>query len=1636
VTLKPDEAKARLIEKVVELARSKLPQEQAARLESLIRLLYGAVAADDLLEHEVSDLYGGAVALWSFGSQRTPGESKVRAYTPELEEHGWQSTHTVVEIVHDDIPFLVDSVSMELTRLGSGVHLIIHPVLRVRRDEGGALVEVLPHDAPVADGALESFIHVEVDRETDAASLERIRVGLEGVLRDVRAAVEDWQAMRVRAAEVVADLDLHPPPVEPEELAETKALLEWIVDDHFTFLGYREYDLVDADGEDALRRVPGTGLGILRDADDEAAERLVHLQPEARGLARAKDPLVLTKANSRATVHRPSYLDYVGVKRFDESGDVVGERRFLGLYTSTAYSASPHDIPLLRRKVRKVRERAGLPPGSHDDKALLEILESYPRDELFQISEDELLSIALGIVRLGERQRVRLFVRRDTFGRFLSCLVFVPRDRFNTQVRKRIQEVLQQAFNGVSVDYTARLSESVLARLHYVIYTEPGQMADYDVGEIEEQLVEATRGWADDLVDALVEQVGEERGMRLARRYADAFPAAYRDDFSPVAAVLDIERMERLDPQGDLAMTLYRPVEAEPDFFVLKLLRTGRPILLSDALPLLENMGVKVYDERPYEIERSDGTPAWIYDFGLTYEGGAIDLDRVGETFKDAFAQAWLGEIENDGFNRLVLHAGLTWREIAVLRALARYLRQTGSTFSQDYMEETLAAHAGIARKLIALFRIRFDPAHGDGRDAEAAALAEEIAGEIDSVASLDDDRILRGYLRLVEAMLRTNYFQPGADGGPRPYLSFKLDPARVPDLPLPRPAYEIWVYSPRTEGVHLRGGKVARGGIRWSDRREDFRTEILGLMKAQMVKNAVIVPVGAKGGFVVKRPPADRDALRDEVLACYRILVCGLLDVTDNIVGRETVPPAEVVRYDGDDPYLVVAADKGTASFSDVANGIAAEYGFWLGDAFASGGSAGYDHKAMGITARGAWESVKRHFRELGVDVETTEITAVGIGDMAGDVFGNGMLLSRHLRLAAAFNHEHVFLDPDPDPEASWEERNRLFHLPRSSWADYDAAAISEGGGVFPRSAKSIPLSPQVRERLGVEAEALTPSEVVRAILAAPVDLLWNGGIGTFVKASSESHVEVGDKVNDALRMDGRDLRCRVVGEGGNLGFTQRGRVEYALAGGRIFTDAIDNSAGVDCSDHEVNIKILLGAAVASGDLTEKQRNALLVEMTDDVARLVLRNNYRQTQALSLARVQSPSMLGVHARLIQHLEGSGRLNRELVSLPTEEVMAERKAARGGLVAPELAVILAYAKIELYDALLDSDLPDDGYMANELVRYFPRILSERFRDRMDGHRLRRELITTYVTNSLVNRAGITFAFRLAEETGAPASDIARAYTVAREVFDLRGLWTAIEALDDEIAADVQLAMLLEGRKLVERATRWLVRARPRPLDVVAEIEAFAPGAAFLAGALSELLLGKDRTAVEESARAYADAGVPHELATRVAGLSAVFAALDIVEVAAVTGAPLAKVAGVYYWLGARLDLQWLRDEITALPRDNRWQTLARAALRDELYAVHTALAREALQAGPPDAEPEACVEAWYAAHEIGVERALQVLADIRMGGLANIETLSVALREVRNLIRSSAPAAIPVPSFPPGELGEPAPLPPESLRLR
>ena len=1591
-----------LIDTACTRARDQLSEHDAEQAEQFIRQYYRWVAPEDISERSPLDVYGLALAHFNLLRERPEGATEVRVYNPEFDAHGWQCTHTAVEIVTDDMPFLIDSVSMELIRRGFGVHLIIHPVLTVRRDGDGGLLEVLPPGSEAGDGTVtESVIHAEVERQTDPAELERLREHLLRVIGEVRAAVEDWQPMRERALALVNELEQAPAGLAPGEVEEAKWFLAWLADDNFTFLGYREYEVIEEAGHVRLATVPDSGLGILRQGEREESSRSFDkLPPGVR--ARALEPylLNLTKANSRATVHRSAYLDYVGVKRFDDSGHVVGERRFLGLYTHTAYRARPTEIPILRRKVQEVLARAAFPPRSHNEKALIEILETHPRDELFQISVDDLFEIAMGILHLGERQRIRLFAREDTFGRSVSCLVFIPRDRFNTENRRRIERILKHTFRATSIDYTTRLSESVLVRLHFLVYTEAGRIPDYDVREIEMRLVAATRSWSDDLEDALIGEYGEERGNAMLRQWGDAFPAAYRADWVPRSALADIAHIEALRGEGNLDISLYRPLEAGPRVLRAKVFRIGPPLALSDLMPLFENMGVRVGDERPYQITPAEGPSFWLYDFGLTYGGeNELEADQVRQSFQDAFLRAWGGDVEDDGYNRLVLRARLSWREISILRAIGRYLRQGGSTFSDRYIEQALVAHPRIAQLLIELIRNRFDPSRADAIGTEAAVGRIERA--IDAVESLDQDQILRTFLSVVQAMLRTNFFQRDDDGPPKLHVAFKLDSSSLSWLPQPRPRFEIFVYSPRIEGVHLRGGEVARGGIRWSDRREDFRTEVLGLMKAQMVKNAVIVPVGAKGGFVVKRPPAgDRDALLAEVESCYRTFIGGLLDLTDNIEDGEIVPPPDVVRYDRDDPYLVVAADKGTATLSDVANSISSEHGFWLGDAFASGGSAGYDHKAMGITARGAWESVKRHFRERGRDIQSGDLTVVGVGDMSGDVFGNGMLLSRHIRLVGAFNHRHVFIDPSPDAARSFEERRRLFELPGSSWDDYDPDLISAGGGVYPRSAKSIALSPEAREALGVEAETLRPADVIRALLRAPVDLLWNGGIGTYVKASSELHSDAGDKANDAVRVDAGELRCRVIGEGGNLGLTQRARVEYALAGGRINTDAIDNSGGVDCSDREVNIKVLLNAVVADGDLTSKQRNELLAEMSESVAALVLKDNYEQAETLSLAEAQAASMLDVHRRFMRRLEQGRRLDRELEALPDDDEIAERRRERRGLTRPELATLMAYSKVNLYTELLESSVPEDPYLSAELDRYFPAPLPERYGERMRQHRLRREITATQVVNNMLHGGGTTFAFRLHEETGAPASEIARAYAVMREVFRMRPQWAEIEGLDNQVAADVQVAMLLEGRRLIERGSRWLLRHRPRPLAIAPAVETFAPGAEALYDSIPELIGPPGDEPLLRRAAELQEAGVPAQLAGRMSCLGIMFSTLDIVEVSGESGLGLEEVARVHFRVGSVLQLHWLLGHILALSRDDRWQALARAALRDDLYSLHRALTAEVLRSGAG-----ADVERWVEGNP-AAERCLQTLGDIRGGGTFDLTTLPVAVREVRNLLQA------------------------------
>ncbi|HYL03363.1 MAG TPA: NAD-glutamate dehydrogenase [Steroidobacteraceae bacterium] len=1571
--------------------------------QRFLRAYFHGVAEEDLAEHAPRHLAQAALAHLAFGARRASGRSLVRVFNPTISEDGFESGHTLVLTVTDDMPFLVDSLGIAFGRAELAVHFIVHPVLQVRRDSRGRLIDIGANGAEAA-GA-ESWQLYEIDRVTDPAQLAR---ELESTLADVRCVVSDWMPMRERVREIIARLESDPPPLPAAEVGEARHLLDWMEARHFVFLGYRHYRLERGRSADRLAPELRSGLGVLRAERRQGSHaRAKLLRGEVRARARESELLIVTKANSTATVHRGEYLDYVGVKTFDARGQVDGEHRFLGLWTSTAYHGSPRDIPVLRRKVERVIEHFGLDPASHDGKAVLNVLETYPRDELFQADVPDLIRIVRGVVNLYERRTVRLLVRRDPYQRFYSCLVYVPRDRYNTDVRQRIEQIVLRGFAGTSVESQAQISGSSHARLHVVVRTDPGGRHQPDLAELERRIADSALTWYDRLRDVLIERRGEAAGLALAARYRHAFPLAYQDDVAPDAVVGDLADLEALrEAPAALRLNLYRPPAEESRRLHLKIVKRGDPVPISDILPMLENFGLRVIAERPYELVWPEGGAAWIQDFELEHRDRLIvDIARVEGNFREGFAAAWSGAVENDGFNRLLIGADLSARQIVVLRAYCRYLLQTGVPFSQVYMERTLAGNAAIARNLVRLFAARFDPATARAARAERAAdgLAAQIRTALDGVASLDDDRILRAYLHLVRATLRTNFYQTGPDGQPKSYLAFKLDPAMIPDLPLPRPRFEIFVYSPRVEGVHLRMGQVARGGIRWSDRREDFRTEILGLMKAQNVKNTLIVPVGAKGGFVPKRlPSGTREEIQAEVVACYQTFIRGLLDLTDNIVAGRIAPPAQVVRRDGDDPYLVVAADKGTASFSDIANSISAEYGFWLADAFASGGSAGYDHKKMGITARGGWECIKRHFRELGVDIQRTDFTVAGIGDMSGDVFGNGMLLSRHIRLVAAFDHRHIFLDPDPDAAASFAERERLFALARSSWDDYDRRRLSRGGGIFARSAKSIALSPEARALLGLEAATAPPNEIVRAILALPVDLLWNGGIGTYVKASDETHAEVGDRGNDGVRINGRGLRAKVIGEGGNLGLSQRGRVEYALHGGRLNTDFIDNSAGVNTSDVEVNIKILLNPLVAEQRLTRGERNRLLAQMTREVAGLVLRNNYLQSQALSTLEVQSAARLPEFQHLIRSLERSGDLNRPLEFLPSDDELLERRKRGVGLTRPELAILLAYGKIWLNNHLLTSDVPEDPYLSHELQRYFPAPVRERFPRAIARHRLRREIIATATTNSLVNRMGPTFVSRAQEDTGAEPAQVARAYTAAREIFAMRAVWEQIEALDNKVPAKLQYEAAFQTSRLLRHATYWLLGARRRGLQVDAALREFRGGVRQLESDIAELLAGTELERFAEARRRYGEAGLPPPLAARIASLEPLNAALDIIELAAAERSSVAETARVYFEVGSRTGIDWLRARIEKLAVDGPWQAIARTGLRDAALRVHRRLAERVL-ARKERGAAAARVGAWLESAGKDLAQCQRMLGDMRAAGAADFATLTVGVESVRRL---------------------------------
>jgi glutamate dehydrogenase len=1596
----------RRIVAAVTAAAARLPKSRrAADHKEFLSTYYGNVDPADMAARTPADLAGAALSHLAFAGKRR-GRALVRVFNPTLREHGYTSPHTVIEMVNDDMPFLVDSIGLALAQRSLTMHFLAHPIFAVSRDSAGALRSI-EERAAAADKnrRLESFQHAEIDRIVEPALLESLREDIERSMRDVRVACADWAKMRAAARRASDDLSALSTRFDARDVSEAQALLSWMEDRHFTFLGYKEYRLVSRKGRDALDPIEETGLGVLRAGHKRPPSTTRTLASDIRRQSRSLDLVLVTKANLQSSVHRAGYLDYVGVKSFDASGKLTGERRFLGLWTSSAYNSTPREIPLVRHKVTQVVQHFALAPDSHDGKALQHILESFPRDELFQSGIPDLIRLVTGIFGLQERPRVRLLLRRDQFRRFYSCLVFVPREKYNTQVRQRIERVIGDALSAIGMESQVQIAESNLARIHIVARTQPSEGSRIDADSLERRIAVAVRSWADDFKAALLARFDEAYALQLFAAYAQAFPAAYTEDFAGDAAVVDVTFLEAAVRERDrLHLDIYRPEPRRKDKFFLKIFRNEQDAIpISDLLPMLENMGLKVIAERPYGLEFAGGRRAWIQDLELTIQGSAVaKFEVLASEIKSAFTAVWTGQMDSDSFNQLTLAAGVPWRLVVVLRAYCRYLLQTGLPFSQGYIAQVLVNNPALARTLADLFVTRFDPdITATARRSAVARLDVKIGAKLEEVTRSDEDRILRALWSALSATVRTNAYQPASSGQLKDYLSFKIESQKLRELPLPKPMFEIFVFSTRMEGIHLRMGFVARGGIRWSDRREDFRTEVLGLMKAQQVKNTVIVPVGAKGGFVVRRAlTGDRDAQLAEVVACYQTLIRGMLDLTDNIVEDKIIAPPRVVRHDGDDAYLVVAADKGTATFSDIANAISEQYHFWLGDAFASGGSAGYDHKKMAITARGGWECVKRHFREIGVDIQRQNFTVAGIGDMAGDVFGNGMLQSRHIRLVAAFNHQHIFLDPDPDAARSYRERERLFKLPRSSWEDYSRSAISKGGGIYSRSAKSLALSREAQALLELPAQ-VTPNEVIKAILKAHVDLLWNGGIGTYVKASGESNSDVGDRSNDAVRIDAPMLNCKVIGEGGNLGFSQLGRIEFARRGGRINTDFIDNSAGVNCSDVEVNLKILLNGAERAHEITRAARDRLLVQMTDEVAALVLRNNYLQGQAISTSEFHSKERLSENASVIRVLERSGDLNRALEFLPSDEEIAERRKAGEGLTRPELAILLSYGKIWLYKALIHSNVPEDPYLSGELIRYFPAPVQRRFGKRLKRHRLRREIVATAITNSLINRMGPVFPVRAQDDTGADPAAIARAYTTAREVFAVRDIWAQIEELDNKIPASVQYTAMYQTTRLLRHASYWLIEKQRERLDIESAVSRYAAPVQKLWSELGSALSATASARIAAYRSQLIEQNVPDRLATRIASLETLHCALDLAEVSVTAKVPIGYAAKAYFDIGERIGLTWIKEQIDGLAVEGQWQAAARRTVRDDLYALQRKITAAVLQCRGRDAGDR--VDEWTRRRAAPVDILKRIVVDLRTGSPPDFATLSVALQAVRRL---------------------------------
>ena len=1591
---------------------------------SFFSQIYDDALAEDLERVGPSDLAALSLDFWQFGETR-PGDDILVRMRTATHADGTDLPRDVLEIIGRDRPFIVDSVMGEVGAQGHDITAMFHPIVQVRRDNAGARV-------PEGGRCLaESMIQVHLP-PLDELSRRTLIEGVTATLDDVRVAVEDWTDMRAQMDDAIAHLSGARTHASPDELAEAMEFLRWLRDDHFAFLGCRVYDFeVDEDGSMAQRhpRVrPESGRGVLRDPDRhvlrKGSEPAV-LTPAIETFLREPTPLIVAKANMKSHVHRRVYMDYIGVKRYREDGAVIGEARFVGLFTAEAYDQSASAVPLIRRKVRRVLERAGKTPGTHSAKKLRNTVENFPRDELFQMDENDLLEISLGILHLHDRPRTKLFIRRDQFDRFVSALLFVPRDRYNSKVREQAGELIREAFGGRLSAFYPQFGDSSLARVHYIIGLNPFDHPEPDTGELERKVGRLARTWEDDLETHVRRNAPEAIRMRMGA-YQDAFKAGYRELYDPEEALADVLKLESLEGPGKVAVRVYREADDNQTDLRLKIYRVGRPVSLSRVMPVLENLGLYVVQETGFPVDRrgADGDAfdrAHVHDFEMKSDAlKGRDLAELAPSLEDALMAVADGRAEDDGFNRLIVEIGVTWREAAFLRTCARYRQQTGLDPSQAIQEEALAAYPGIARGLLELARVKFDPDFTDDQKVRSEAVwdvSESLRKQLDDVASLDHDRALRRVFHLVEATLRTNFYQRGEDGQPKSRIAIKIASELLEELPLPKPYREIFVWSPDVEGVHLRFGPVARGGLRWSDRRDDFRTEVLGLVKAQQVKNAVIVPVGSKGGFYPKSLP--RHGSREEIFEAgreaYKTFIRGLLDLTDNIVDDVVTHPDGTMCWDDDDPYLVVAADKGTATFSDTANGLATdEFDFWLGDAFASGGSAGYDHKKMGITARGAWESVKRHFREMGTDIQAEPFSVIGVGDMSGDVFGNGMLLSKQIRLVAAFDHRDIFIDPDPgDPETMWNERKRLFDLPRTSWQDYDTSLISKGGGIFARSAKSIPLSDEIKALTGLTNNNASPIELINALLKSDVELMWFGGIGTYVKATTEQHWEVGDKTNDGLRVNANEVRARVIGEGANLGFTQAARIEFGRHGGRANADFIDNSAGVDSSDHEVNIKILLRPMVRNGEMTREARDRLLESMTDDVATHALRHNYDQSLAISLAEHTAAADLDAHERFMARLEELGQLDRDVEGLPSVEQVRGLKAREQGLTRPELAVLNSYAKITLFDQLVASDVPDDPHFNSMLVGYFPKGLHD-LSDAMEGHRLRREIVSTVLANEMINLGGPTFIHRAIDSTTAAVPAITRAFEAGRQIFGFAEITEAINALDNKAPAEVQVQLHEEIIRLLRRQTYWLVRRSRNqnssiPDSITDVIEAYQPGVQRLRGMVHEIISTHERRGVKARQKRFIEAGAPEDIALAVAELRPLTSSTDVIDMAMGSDWPLASTAYIYHAVGARFKFDRLRGLGQEVSSELHWDRLAVRRLMEDFYASQQAFTASAMQfavqAGgslasgveePTREWADALVEAWNTINEEEAGRVDSVQRQLDESGSWTLSKLAIA----------------------------------------